>query len=233
MSTLSEIFKVFQDLYNSRKHLLEMIEDRGYNIDHLKNYTSDDIKTMFHEHINGNFGISADIGPLDILVEKNQNNPASAEKMYVKYRMDPKFKGTSSFILQITDIYQNHLAVKDTLVIININRVLMKIGAKDKLDEEYVNDLYVRKNYFVQLFGIENFLLNISKHQIVPKHRVLSKQETLDILEKFKCDTSNLLTIKRDDPQAKYIGLRLKQVCEIEVENMSAGITKRYRLCVS
>ena len=44
-----QTFKISQDVYNSRTHLLEMIEDRGYNVDHLKNYTYDEIKTMLHE----------------------------------------------------------------------------------------------------------------------------------------------------------------------------------------
>ena len=28
-----QAFKLYQDVFNSRKHLLEMLEDRGYNIE--------------------------------------------------------------------------------------------------------------------------------------------------------------------------------------------------------
>ena len=88
-------------------------------------------------------------------------------------------------------------------------------------------------NYFVQLFGLENFLFNVSRHQLVPKHRILSKQETHDLLSLYNCTLKNLPTIKRDDPQAKYIGLKPKQVCEISMNNVTSGITKKYRYCVN
>ena len=109
----------------------------------------------------------------------------------------------------------------------------MKIGVKDKVDEEFVNDLFIRKNYYVQVFGLENFLINVSHHQFVPKHTVLSKQETQDILTKYNCTNKNIPTIKRDDAQAKYIGLRPKQICKIDVDNVSSGITDKYRFCVN
>ena len=226
-----QTFKIFQDVYNSRKCLLEMLEDRGYNVDHLKNYTSNEIKTMLQEHYVGKFNMIADIGPLDIFLEKKVNS--TVEKIYVKYRLDSKFKGTASVKEQINEIYEKHITTKDTLVMININRLLMKVGVKDKTDEDFVNDLYTTRNYFIQLFGLENFLINISHHHFVPKHRILSSQENQELLNKYNCTIKNLPTIKRDDPQAKYIGLRLKQICEITRENVTSGITMPYRVCVN
>jgi DNA-directed RNA polymerase subunit H (RpoH/RPB5) len=229
----TQIFKLYQYIYNSRKHLLEMLEDRGYNVDHLKEYTEDEIKIMLNEHYNGKFNLLPDIGPLDIILEKTKliNDNYEKEKIYIKYRLDDKFKGTSSLNSQINEIYENILNIKDTLIILNISRVLMKIGVKDKNDEE--QHLFITKNYFVQLFGLENFLFNVSRHQFVPKHRILSKQETIDFLAKFNITLKNIPTIKRDDPQAKYIGLRPKQICEITAENITSGTTKRYRVCTN
>ena len=230
-------FKLFQDVYNSRKHLLEMLEDRGYNVDHLKNFNSEEIQTMLTEQSNGKFNLSADIGPLDIFLEKpssfkNQKTD-TIEKMYVKYNLENKFKTTANVKKQITEIYENHITSKDTLIIININRLLMKVAAKEKTDEDFVNNLYITKNYFIQLFGLENFLFNISHHHFVPKHRILSPQETQELFEHYNCNIKNLPTIKRDDPMAKYIGLRIKQICEIKRENVTSGMTTHYRVCVN
>ena len=224
--TSSQIFKISQLVYNSRVHLLEMLEDRGFDVSQLRNYTEDEIKIMLDGHNVGKFGILAEKGPLDILLEKNN------EKIYVKYRLEDKFKGTASLNNQIQEIFESILTTKDTLIILNISRVLMKIGVKDKVDEEFVNHLYLAKNYFVQLFGLENFLFNVSRHAQVPRHRVLSKQETQDLLAEYNCTVKNLPTIKRDDSQAKYIGLKPRQVCEILVNNVTSGITKKYRFCV-
>ena len=229
---MTEIFKRYKYVFDSRKHLLEMLEDRGYEVDHLKNYTTEDIKEIMVNHITGKFTTLPDVGPLDIFLEKNSGTP-NAEKIYVKYRLDTKFKGTTSLTTQINEIYEKLLTTKDTLIILNVQRVSMKIGVKDKVDEEYVNDLFIRKNYFVQVFGLENFLINVSRHQFVPKHTILSKQETIDVLSKYNCTNKNIPTIKRDDAQAKYIGLRIKQICKIDVENVSSGTTEKYRFCVN
>ena len=69
----SQSFKLVQDVYNSRKHLLEMLEDRGYNVDHLKNYTLEEMSVMLTEQIAGKFTTLSDIGPLDIFLEKKNN----------------------------------------------------------------------------------------------------------------------------------------------------------------
>lgn len=230
--TSSQIFKISQLVYNSRVHILEMLEDRGYDITALKDYTEDEIKIMLDGQNTGKFGILAEKGPLDILLEKHSGG-ASAEKIYVKYRLEDRFKSTTSLNNQIQEIFETLLTTKDTLIILNISRVLMKIGVKDKVDEEYVNHLYITKNYFVQLFGLENFLFNVSRHVQVPNHRILSKQETQDLLAEYNCTLKNLPSIKRDDPQAKYIGLKPRQVCEISFSNITSGITKKYRYCVN
>ena len=41
---MTEIFKRYKYVYDSRKHLLEMLEDRGFPVENLTNYTSEDIK---------------------------------------------------------------------------------------------------------------------------------------------------------------------------------------------
>jgi len=228
----SHVFRIWQLVFKSRVHLLEMLEDRGYDITSVKNYTGDEIKVMLDGHTTGKFGTLSEKGPLDILLEKNTGT-SNAEKIYVKYRLDERFKSTSSLTNQIQEIYDTILTPKDTLIIMNISRVLIKIGVKDKVDEEFVNHLYLTKNIFVQVFGLENFLFNVSRHEQVPKHRILTKQETQNLLEEYNCTLKNLPTIKRDDPQAKYIGMKPRQICEILFNNITSGITKKYRYCIS
>ena len=227
----THIFKLYQNIADSRGHILEMLEDRGYDVEHLKNFTMDEITTMLNDHLNNKFDVASNVGPLDILIEKKDGS--NVEKLYVKYRLDVKFKSTASLITQINEIYENILTPKDTLIILNNKRVIMKAGIKDKIDEDFVNKFFITKNYFIQLFGLENFLFNVSRHQFVPKHTILSKQKTQEILTQYNCTNKNIPTIKRDDAQAKYIGLRPRQMCEIEVENVSSGTTEKYRFCVN
>ena len=106
---MTEIFKRYKYVYDSRKHLLEMLEDRGFEVEHLKNYTSEDIKEIMVNHISGKFTTLPDIGPLDIFLEKNVDK-TNAEKIYVKYRLDSKFKGTTSLTTQILEIYEKYFS---------------------------------------------------------------------------------------------------------------------------
>ena len=79
----SQIFELFQLVYKSRKYLLEMLNDRGFDISSIKNYTEDEIKDMLTNHNLGKFETLPDKGPLDILLEKNTGTQ-HAEKIYVK-----------------------------------------------------------------------------------------------------------------------------------------------------
>ena len=150
----TQIFKLYNYVYDSRIHLLEMIADRGYDVSHLTEYTIDEIKHMLEEHISGKFDSSADIGPLDIYLEKQTG--ASIEKIYVKYRLDVKFKSNNSLTTQITSIYENHLTTKDTLIIIKVSRILKNPAIKDKADEDFSN----AESDFIEKCKLKNILFN-------------------------------------------------------------------------
>jgi DNA-directed RNA polymerase subunit H (RpoH/RPB5) len=218
-------------VYNSRVHILEMLEDRGYDVEQYKNYTKPEILLMLREHSRNKMETKSEAGPLDILVSKNAGE--KVEKVFIKYRLDDKFKKTDGLVKQINDIYDtNVLGKSDTMIILNIARVILKPGTKDKPDEEFSRQMFVTKGYFVQLFGLENFMFNVSRHELVPKHTVMSKHEIDEMMAKYSITNKhNLPTIKAEDPQSKYIGLRPHQVCKIEVTNLTSGVAVKYRYC--
>lgn len=219
-------------VYESRVHILEMLEDRGYNVDQYKNYTKPEIILMLREHSRNKMEIKSEVGPLDILVSKGSTNDRT-EKVYIKYRMDDKFKKTDGLIKQIYEIYDTNLLSKtDTMIILNIAHVLLKPGTKDNPNEEFSRQMFVTKGYFVQIFGLENFRFNVSRNIFVPKHTIMTKTEVDEMMAKYSItDKNNLPTIKVEDPQAKYIGLRPHQVCKIDATNQTSGSSIKYRCC--
>ena len=56
-------------IFNSRKTILEMLKDRGYNIDNYSSYSKQEIITLYEKNSN-KYTLTAELGPLDILVEK-------------------------------------------------------------------------------------------------------------------------------------------------------------------
>jgi DNA-directed RNA polymerase I, II, and III subunit RPABC1 len=91
----------------------------------------------------------------------------------------------------------------------------------------------VSKGYFVQIYGLENFLFNVARHQFVPKHTIIKKDEITKLMDKYNLkNLKNLPLIKWQDPQAKYIGLKPKMITRINSFNATTGDSITYRICV-
>lgn len=213
-------------LYETRSEVLEMLESRGYNIDNYRNYTQEQINIQFEQQTN-KYLITSEVGPLDILVENNKK-----EKIFVKYRLDNKFKKSKSLDQQIDGVYSDILKETDTLVIILVSRVLS--NNKDSNVYQYVQTIHNKKNYYIQFFGLENFTFNPTKHAIVPKHIIINDKEEKELLKQYNiADKKFLPLILREDPIAKYIGIKPGQICKIMGKSFNAMYATKYRLCVN
>ena len=221
----STLLKVVDTLYRSRSILLEMLQQRGYNTEDFEHFTQDDISTMMNQSKNQD---DINPGPLDILLEKSDKC-----KIYVKYKLE-KFKQVNKLDKQVTEIFSKLLDKrKDTLVLLYIDRVEFKNSKENKV-ETYVNDKFSSDKYFIQIFGLENFLFNPTKHIIVPQHRIMSKDEIKQMmLDNNVKDSSKLPTIRREDPTAKFIGMKPGDICEITILSPNSGSYKKYRLCTA
>ena len=218
-----------ENICRSRKILLEMLHTRGYDIKSYESYTNSDLTLLFNQH-NQKVAISNDLGPLDILVKRK--NGDKEEKLLVKYKLDEKFKKNRSLEQQIMSIFETHLSKDDCLIILNYDAVGFKPTKKESNIESFIDRYYNEYGYFVQIYGLRNFLFNVSKHMSVPKHEVISKKETDEILLKFNIKLDNLENIRREDPNAKFIGLKPGQVCKITRPSESSINSIIYRRCI-
>ena len=230
MATSSDLY-LNELVYKSRENLLQMIEDRGFDVTDLRNYDSREMIALLERHQQNKFEGTTTLGPLDIKLTYTDTNNVD-HIIIVKYRLDDKFKKSESLLKQITGIYAEHKLNRETdcLIILNIYQVLLRPGVKDDPQVNFVNSL---KNMFVQFFGLKNFLINVSRHVLVPKHIIMTPDEVKrDLLDKYNTTLAQLPEILREDPQAKYIGLRPKQVVKIDSNNSTTGISIYYRICV-
>ena len=75
-------------------------------------------------------------------------------------------------------------------------------------------------------------MVNITHHQLVPKHSVLHDSEKAELLKRYRAKESQLPKIQCEDPVAKYFGVRRGQVMKIIRPSETAGRYVTYRLAV-
>lgn len=87
----------------------------------------------------------------------------------------------------------------------------------------------------VQLFNVRYLQFDISSHRKVPKHRIISLEESVELQKKMKITDPKMQLpwIDSQDAMAKWLGARTGDIIEIERLSESAGNSLYYRYCVS
>jgi DNA-directed RNA polymerase subunit H (RpoH/RPB5) len=197
-------------IYKSRQNLLTLLENQGFDTSDYANCTINDT----HLRVKHN--------QQDMLM----TNPTTGKKVYIKYNLDKTLRHNNVYEL-IDDLFdvEEILTKDDNLIIIT------KDDPNDGLTK-LINELYKKDKYFVVVFGIARLQYNLLEHSYVPKHKVLSQEEALDVKKLYNIkDDTNFPQICRFDPVAQAIGIRPGQICEIIRPSKTAITSKFYRIC--
>lgn len=85
----------------------------------------------------------------------------------------------------------------------------------------------------IEVFGLNEFLYNISKHMMVPKHEILGEDEKIRLKIKYGLkDYSKFLIILKTDAMAKYINSKEGDLVKITRYSKSIGESIAYRYCI-
>ena len=205
---------LISSIYNSRKHILDLMKKQNYNVDEYSNFSINEVNSMFQNN------------QLDIKLEKNTKE----NKAYIHYYLGKTAKTITAKNLQdmIDDLFvvEEILTKNDTLFIIlksDINETITNV----------LKNIWEKDGIFIVTINIQRLQFNILEHSLVPPHRILSEEELEEVKIKYNINKlSQLPEISRFDPVAQVIGIRPGQVCEIIRSSKTAVSTKYYRMCI-
>ncbi|CAJ0915018.1 unnamed protein product, partial [Mesorhabditis belari] len=204
-----EIYK----MWRVRKTIMQMCHDRGYLV------TQDELDQSI-EQFKEQFGSDGSTAPrrsdLTILVAHNDD---PQDQMFVFFPEDPKVG-----VKTIKAICQQMQEQSITRAIICI-QTGMTPSAKQALTD-------MMPKYILEYFLENELMVNITEHELVPEHVVMTNDEKQELLARYKLKDTQLPRIQQTDPVARYFGLKRGQVVKIIRPSETAGRYITYRLVV-
>jgi DNA-directed RNA polymerase subunit H (RpoH/RPB5) len=136
-------------------------------------------------------------------------------------------------VLFILKKLKNNELVKAAELIEVDRRATVIIVSKDKMSTVNLKCVAENFNAEVECFTLDELMVNISKHTLVPQHTILSPADAAALVIGYKLKSpTQLPIIYRSDPMARYIGAKAGDVVKIVRKSATAGETLFYRYCV-
>lgn len=101
----------------------------------------------------------------------------------------------------------------------------------DKITPSARKHVEKKRNMKVEVFCEEDLLVNITKHRLMPPHKVLEDSEKALFLKNSNITEEQLPIIKITDRVARYYGMQRGDLVRIKRKSDTAGHYYTYRLC--
>jgi len=208
---------LINSIFKSRNVLIQQLNYMDYNTEDFADFSISEINAKYMNN------------QLDMLLEKKKEDPETGKKgkIYVLYYLSKLIRPNNLHDF-IEDLFvtEEVLTKDDTLLIISKDEVNDTLMAALK-------HLWETEGYFIVISNIKRLQFNIQEHSMVPKHRIMKKDEIKTLKNKYNItDEKQLPEISRFDPVALSIYMRPGDICEIQRPSKSAIIASYYRICV-
>ena len=196
-------------IYKSRSIVLNIMKERGYNIEDYEGFSVSEIHSMYNN------------AQLDMFLKSE-----FGRKIYIKYHLETRLsdKHVYEYLEDLFEMgFESHENNLETLK--NTDEFI--IVSKDKINvstQNLVEKLFTTDAKYINVYNIHDYLFNISKKA--------SLEEKNTIIKRYNITNDNEFPeISRFDPVAKVIGIRPGELCEITRSSPMAIKTLYYRLC--
>jgi DNA-directed RNA polymerase subunit H (RpoH/RPB5) len=198
------------------ENLKSMLSElRGENIDEFEEHEVDINRQEFYNESNIIQFQTSDTTIIFALTKKMRQEIIEQLKRASKTNIDTfvnEYNGKYNIIL----IFGNDILTTPTITQLNlIDKILQK------------------KKGMLQFFQLNELQFNPTKHQLVPPHRKLSVEETIEIMNKYLIKSKlQMPIILKTDVIAKWHGLKQGDIVEIIRYNENSGRSYYYRCCI-
>ena len=198
----AKLFRVYRTIGN-------MLKKRGYNVPtDMLEVTPALFKEKFGEHPSRD--------GLTILVEKEDED---SNQLFVFFPEDERLG------VKPIKTYLDRMRAENVMNGIIVLRVDITPYAKQALQE-------MSDQFRIEHFREAELLVDITKHQLVPEHIVLTPNEKSALLKRYRLKENQLPRIQPNDPIARYFGMKRGQVVKIVRPSETAGRYVTYRICM-
>ena len=144
------------------------------------------------------------------------HNDDPTDQMFVFFPDDPKI-GIKTYCTRMQEE--------------NITRAIIVVqqGMTPSAKQSLVD---MQPKYILEQFLESELLINITEHELVPEHVVMTTEEKQELLTRYKLKDNQLMRIQQGDPVARYFGLKRGQVVKIIRSSETAQRYISYRLVV-
>ena len=196
-----------QQLNEIKTNLIKMFSNRGFiNTENIEKYIEKIIKDDNDDQ--------EYIIPLDN--ESNYNTTIKNKKLFIKI-----------FDYKITSINKNSPIGEFISKFDSEYKILIVQDINQK--SENIIDSYSTQS---EVFKISQLMINIVDHVLIPKHIVLSKEETDKVLEAYRAKKRDMMLIKTTDAVARYYNMQPGEIVKIIRPSVMTVEAPAYRLVI-
>ena len=210
-STVAQPSSIINSIYTSRKNMLEQLKRRKYDISSYNEFSITEV------------GLMSQNKQLDFIVEHENK-----QKVYVKYNIW-KTLSPSNIHEIIEDLFNLEQVLEKTDKLI----IIVKSEPNDTLCNT-VKQIFAEEGIYIILYPLKRLQFNILEHTLVPKHTILTNEESDQFKRKFNIKSdSQIPTISRFDPVALAICMKPGDICHIIRSSQNSILGDYYRMCIN
>jgi len=193
--------------FRMNKTILQMMRDRGYEVDQKA------LEATI-EQFRANCGSS--FSPTSLTkVYRNKNGDRILVCFDPIDRVDTKTLAMLTQKMHDTNVTHMVLVARPGILTPIAARAIEKIKSSGLV---------------IDYFDYDEVIINVTEHELVPKHEILSDEEKGQVLQQYNVNDTQLPRIPRADPVCRYFGASPGQLIRITRDSQTAGKYVTYRL---